>query len=67
MIKERTLEGRRENLEEAQDLYENRKDELLLATRVKIEMALWIREEPSEEQTKQFNKRLFNITNYETH
>jgi len=67
MIKERTLEGRRENIEEAEDLYENRKDELLLATRVKIEMALWIREEPSEEQTKQFNKRLFNITNYETH
>ena len=62
MIKERTLEGRRENIEEAEDLYENRKDELLLATRVKIEMALWIREEPSEEQTKQFNKRLLWIS-----
>jgi len=67
MIKERTLEGRRENLEEAQDLYENRYDELQLATRVKIKAALWKIKEPSEEQTKLFNKRLFNITNYETH
>lgn len=60
-IKERPLEGsegRENHLDEAQEIYETRKDELLRATKVKIEQALWIREKPSEEQVKLFNNRL---------
>lgn len=57
----RTLEDWEQNKEEAQELYDTR--ELKLATRVKIEQALGLREKPSEEQVKLFNKRLL-WTNY---
>ena len=53
----RTLEQWKEHKEEAQELI-NSWQELQLATRVKIEQALWLRSEPTEEQKKLFNKRL---------
>jgi len=56
-IPQRTLEQWKENKEEAQELI-NSWQELQLATRVKIEQALWLRGEPTEEQKKLFNKRL---------
>ena len=61
-MKERTLEGREQNKDEAQEILDSWQ-ELQLATRVKIEQALWLRDKPSEEQVRLFNKRLL-WTNY---
>ena len=58
----RTLEQWEQNKDEAQELYDTRKDELLRATKVKIEQALGLREKPSKEQVKLFNNRLLWIT-----
>ena len=61
-MKERNLEGREQNKDEAQEILDSWQ-ELQLATRVKIEQALGLRDKPSEEQVRLFNKRLL-WTNY---
>ena len=59
-MKERTLEGREQNKDEAQEILDSWQ-ELQLATRVKIEMALGLRDKPSEEQVNKFKRNLWRI------